>query len=137
MRKDPDFRRLAYLLITLGVMLSFAGAFVPHFATGHKLHLGVLFAGLLPYVVYGIFSDVVRGWSLLVTGVLLLGIDLGVKIPERFLHYDGYASGRIYYASLIVTLAVIVVLGIAARREGRWEGEKSSTKVKPGIPTEK
>lgn len=124
MRKDPDFRRFAYFIIALGVMLSFAGAFIPHFTTGHKLHLGVLFAGLLPYVVYGIFSDVVRGWSLLVTGVLLLGIDLGVKIPERFLHYDGYASGRIYYASLIVTLAVIAVLGIAARRESRWDGEK-------------
>lgn len=120
MRKDPDFRRLAYLIITLGVMLSFAGAFLPHFTTGHRLNLGALFAGLLPYVVYGLFSDLVRGWILLVTGAFLLGIDLGVKIPERFLYYDGYSSGRIYYASLIVTLAVIVVLGIAARRERRW-----------------
>ena len=124
MRKDPDFRRLAYLIITLGAMLSFAGAFVPHFATGHRLHLGALFAGLLPYVVYGIFSDVVRGWSLLVTGALLLGIDLGVKIPERFLHYTGYTSGKIYYAPLMATLVIIVVLGIAARRENRWRGEK-------------
>lgn len=124
MRRDPDFRSFAYGIIALGTLLSFAAAFVPHFAAGYRLHVGALLAGLLPYLVYAAFSDAVRGWALLATGALLLGIDLGVKIPERFLHYDGYASGRIYYAAIIVTLAIIVVLGIAARRENRWWGEK-------------
>jgi hypothetical protein len=123
MRQNPDFRWFAWFIIASGAVLSFAAAAVPHFATGYRLHLGVLFAGLLPYVVYASFSDVVRGWALLATGALLLGIDLGVKIPERFLHYDGYASGRIYIASLVMTLAAVVVLGIAARQENRWRGE--------------
>ena len=132
MRKDPDFRRLAYLIIALGVMFSFVCAFVPHFTAGHRLHLGVLFAGLLPYVVYGLFSDLVRGWLLLITGVLIFGVDLGVKIPERFLHYDGYASGVIYYASFISTLAAIVLLGIGARMEKRWRGEVAIMKDSTG-----
>ena len=119
MRKDLDFRLFAYLVITLGVMLAFAAAATPHYAAGHTLRLDVLFAGLLPYVVYGLFSDLVRGWLLLVTGTLIFGVDLGVKIPERFLHYDGYASGIIYSAPLISTLVAIVLLGIGVRMEKR------------------
>jgi hypothetical protein len=131
MHQNPDFRWFAWFIIASGAMLSFAAAAVPHFDTGYRLHLGVLFAGLLPYVVYASFSDVVRGWALLATGALLLGIDLGVKIPERFLHYDGYASGRIYFASLVMTLVAVVVLGIAARRENRWRGENEKKQTKP------
>jgi len=123
MRKDTDFRLFAYLVIALGVMLSFAAAVVPHYDTGYILLLGVASAGLLPYVVYGFFSDLVRGWWLLITGAFIFGADLGVKIPERFLHYDGYASGVIYYAPFISTLAAIVLLGIGARMEKRWRGE--------------
>ena len=124
MRTDPDFRLFAYLVITLGVMLSFAAAVVPHYAAGHTLLLVVAFAGLLPYVVYGLFSDLVRGWRLLITGALIFGVDLGVKIPERFLYYDGYASGVVYYAPFISTLAAIVLLGIGARKEKRGDGEE-------------
>jgi hypothetical protein len=128
MRMDPDFRLFAYLVITLGVMLSFAAAVVPHYDTGYILLLGVASAGLLPYVVYGFFSDLVRGWRLLITGALIFGVDLGVKIPERFLHYDGYASGVIYYAPFISTLAAIVLLGTGARKEKRWHGEAVTSK---------
>jgi len=131
MQQNPDFRWFAWFIIASGAALSFAAAAVPHFATGYRLHLGVLFAGLLPYVVYAGFTDVVRGWALLATGALLLGIDLGVKIPERFLHYDGYASGRIYIASLVMTLVAVVALGIAARRENRWRGENKKRQAKP------
>jgi hypothetical protein len=128
MREDPDFRLFAYLVIALGVMLSFVVAVVPHYTTGHVLLLSVALAGLLPYVVYGLFIDMVRGWLLLITGVLIFGVDLGVKIPERFLHYDGYASGVIYYAPFISTLAAIVLLGIGARKEKRWQGEVATGK---------
>ena len=128
MRKDPDFRLFAYLVIALGLMLSFAAAVVPHYDTGYILLLGVASAGLLPYVVYGFFSDLVRGWWLLITGALIFGADLGVKIPERFLHYDGYANGVIYYAPFISTLAAIVLLGIGVRQEKRWRGEAVTTK---------
>jgi hypothetical protein len=134
MRENPDFRLFAYLIITLGAMLSFAAAVVPHYDAGYTLLLSVVFAGLLHYVVYGLISDLVRGWLLLITGVLIFGVDLGVKIPERFLHYDSYASGIIYYAPFISTLAAIVLLGIGARMEKRWRGEAVTNKhSKQGI----
>lgn len=124
MRNDPDFRRFAYLIIGLGVLLTFATAVVPFYTAGDELRVTVLAVGLMPYIVYGLFTDVVRGWPLLIAGALILGIDLGVKIPERFLHYDGYAGNAIYYAPLVSTFVVLpVLLGIGARREKRWCGE--------------
>lgn len=123
MRKDFDFRPFAYLIITLGAMLAFAAAVVPYYDAGYTLLLTVLLVGLLPYIVYGLFTDIVRGWPLPIAGALLFGVDVGVKIPERFLHYDGYAGGAIYYAPLVSTVIIIVILAIGARREKRWYGE--------------
>jgi hypothetical protein len=115
---------MIYLVITLGAILSLACAAVPHFTAGFTLHLGVLFAGLLPYLVYGVFINLVHGVPLLTAGALLLGIDLVVKIPERFLDYDGYASGLIFFAPILTTLVLMAVLGILARRDNLWRGRR-------------
>jgi hypothetical protein len=125
MRQDPDFRRFAYLIIVLGGLLSFAAAVVPFYNDSDKLLVTLLVVGLTPYVVYGLFTDVVRGWPLLIAGMLVFGIDLGVAIPGRFVHFDGYAGNAIYYAPLLSTFVILpVILGIGARREKRWRGER-------------
>ena len=132
MHQDFDFRPFAYLIIALGMMLSFAAAVVPHFDTGYTLLLTVLLVSLLPYIVYGLFTDIVRGWPLLIAGALLFGVDIGVKIPERFLHYHEYTDSAIYYAPLVSTLIIIVILAIGARQEHRWMGEVTTTTAAPG-----
>jgi hypothetical protein len=125
MRQDPDFRCFAYLIIALGSVLSFAAAVAPFYDGSYELRVAVLAVGLMPYVVYGLLTDVVRGWPLLIAGTLIFGIDLGVKIPERFVHFDGYAGNAIYYAPLLSTFVIIpLILGIGARREKRWCGER-------------
>ncbi len=129
MRKDPDFRRFAYLIIALGSLLTFAAAVAPFYDGSYELRMAVLAVGLMPYVVYGLFTDVVRGWPLLIAGMLVFGIDLGVKIPERFVHFDGYAGNAIYYAPLLSTFVILpIILGIGARREKRWCGERDDGK---------
>ena len=121
-----DFRHFSYTVITLGCILSFAAAVVPFYGTSYHLFVSVLFAGLLPYYILGIFTDVVRGWSLPATGLLILCIDVAVIVPERFLHYDGYTDGMIYYAALLATGLALVILGIGARLEQRWCGDTIS-----------
>jgi hypothetical protein len=124
MNETPDFRPVAYLIILAGTALSFAAAVVPFYEAGYKLLTDVLLIGLLPYVVYGTFSEVVRGWTLLVAGALTLGVDAVVKVPERFWHYDGYASGAVYWVPLLLAFVVLpVVLGIGCRLEGRPAGD--------------
>lgn len=119
MQGQADFRRSAHFFIAFGIALSFAAAVVPFFTSGHVLRLGVLLAGVLPYVVYGFLSNRERGRPLLVVGMLLIAGDLLVKIPERFLHYDGYASGLIYYWPFAATLVVALVPSIATLKARR------------------
>ena len=124
MQHDGDFRQFAYGVIIFGSILSFATAVTPFYGTGYILRVDILLIGLLPYVVYGLFTDVVRGRALLIAGALLLGVDVGVKIPWHFLHHDGDAENILYYASLVSSFVVLpVILGIGARREKRWCGE--------------
>ncbi len=127
MLRQPDFRPFAFAVIALGAILDFAAAVVPYYEAGYFLDMKALLLGLTPYLVYGLFTDVVRGWALLIAGTLLFGIDLGVKIPERFVHYDGYASGVVYWAPLVATLIVVVILAIGARKERRWNGKTPET----------
>jgi len=129
MRKDRDFRPLAYLIIVLGACLAFAAAVVPFYETGYLLRLDVLVISLLPYLVYGLFTDVVRGGALLVAGVLVFGVDLAVKIPERFMHYNDYASNIIYWVPAILSAVAVVILAIGARRENRWYGESQAEEI--------
>jgi len=124
MQQDSDFRRFAYVVILLGGILAFATAVTPFYDAGYTLRLDILLIGLLPYVVYGLFTDVVHGWALLIAGALLFGVDLGVKLPWRFLHHDGDTENVLYYASLVLSFVVLpVILGLGARREKRWCGE--------------
>jgi hypothetical protein len=132
MEKSPDFRVLAYLITAAGCLLAATSAVVPFHDAGHRLQFSVLLVGIIPYLVYAALTDVVRGWPLLIAGALVLGIDLGVRIPERFVHYDGYASGAIYYAPLLSTLVVIpVILGIGAWRQRRGAAAASARPSPP------
>lgn len=135
MRQDVDFRRFAYAIIVLGGVLAFATAVTPFYSTGYSLRVDILLIGLLPYVVYGLCTDVVRGWALLIAGALLFGVDLGVKIPWRFLHHDGDTESILYYTSLILSFVVLpVILGPGARREKRWCGEPPEKPEPHGQP---
>ena len=126
MHDKPDFRPLAYVVVILGAVISLATAVVPFYDDGHQLLVGVLLVGLMPYLVYGVFAQLVRGWPLLVAGVFLLAIDLTVKLPERFPHYHGY-TGLVYYASLVSTFVVLpVVLGVGARGRAATAGQSVS-----------
>jgi hypothetical protein len=124
MQQNNDFRRFAYAVIVLGGALSFLTAVTPFYRAGYTLRLDILLIGLLPYIVYGLFTDVVRSWPLLVAGALLLGVDLGVKIPWRFLPHDGDSARILYATSLALSVVVLpLILGLGARREKRWCGE--------------
>jgi hypothetical protein len=126
MDEETDFRPVAWLVIVLGISLSFAVAVVPFYQAGHLLRLDVLLVGLLPYIVLGTFSGIVRGWALLVASALALGIDVIVKIPERYWHYDGYAGGAVFWAPLalaIVVLPVVLVIGGRSERARRADND--------------
>lgn len=118
---QSDFRRFAYIVVALGVALDFAVAIVPLGDIGYRLDGVVLVIGLLPYVVYLSFTDVVRGGWLVVAGVGILLLDIALRLPLRYLHYTGFTDNAIHYAPLLSTFVILpIALGIGVRRERRW-----------------
>ena len=111
---------LASIGIVLGSALAFALAVVPFYHAAYQLDTALLLLGLLPYVIYGSFIVLVRGWPLVLTGVLVLGIDVAVKVPAR-LAYGAHYAQIVTDASLITALVVLPLalaagLALTARR---------------------
>jgi hypothetical protein len=125
MPSDLDARAFAYLVIMAGLVLAALSAVVPHYEAGYHLMFSVLLAGMFPYLVYGALTELLRGWALIVPGLLLLGVHLWLTVTERYLAYDGYADGMIYY--LPVGLALFgLPLGVAAGQVLNGPGRSGS-----------
>jgi hypothetical protein len=114
-------------MIAAGVVLAFAAAVVPHYAAGYRLLVDVLLIGLLPYLVYLVFSELVRGRLLPWVGIALFAADLAVKLPARYLHADGYPGAMVYLWPLVAAFVVLpVLLGPAAWRRVRRERQAAT-----------
>ena len=110
--RDP--RPAAYLIILLGLGVAAAASLVPFYHAGYLLEPGVLLAVLMPFLLYGLFIESLRGPWLLASGLVLLAANLMLVASERYLHYNGYADDRIYW---VPTLAAAIMLPIAY-----WQG---------------
>ena len=107
MTRDYDFRPAAYLLIAIGCVLAAICAVVPFYDDGYKLMFSVFMAGIAPYFVYGCLTALLRGWALLVPGIVLVTAHLWLTVTQRFSDYDGYAGNMIYYGPLLLALVAL------------------------------
>lgn len=113
MQTDYDFRPAAYGLIAIGCVLAAVTAVVPNYNAGYKLIFSVFMAGIVPYYIYGCLTGMLRGWALLVPGLVLVAVHLWLTVSQRFLAYDGYVNDMIYYGPMVLALAGLPA-GIAA-----------------------
>lgn len=123
MTKTWDYRPAAYLIMLLGLGGGTAAAFVPFYSAGYELDYGVLLAVLLPFLLYALFSESLRGPWLLASGLVLLVFSLALVIPERYLNYNGYRDDLIYW---VPTLVAAIVLPIA-HQLGRRNDDGNAT----------
>ncbi len=111
--RDP--RPAAYFIILLGLGLAGVASMVPFYHdTTYLLKPGILLAVLMPFLLYGLFIENLRGPWLIGTGLLLLAANLVLVASERYVHYVGIAS----YAGYADNLSYYV--GIA--NNGRYAG---------------
>jgi len=125
--QDP--RPAAYLIILFGLGLAAAASLVPFYHVAYLLEPGILLAVLMPFLLYGLFIESLRGSWLLATGLLLLAANLVLVAFERYLRYDGYTDGLIYW---VPTLAAVLVLPIAYRLGRRADEVDPSGTPSPG-----
>ena len=107
MRAELDLRPVAYLFIAIGIIMAGLSAVVPHFGAGHRLAFDVFVVGTLPYVVYGALTEILRGWSLLLPGTLIVPIHAWLTVSERYLAFDEFDSGAIYTVPVVLTVIVL------------------------------
>lgn len=108
---NASFQRyLAYIVIAAGLGLAFLSAVVPHYTAGYRLVGGVLLAGLLPYLAYGLAVPLLRTALTSVAGVVLLGLHTALVVAERFVDGADYSNGMIYYGPLVLALAMLPLL---------------------------
>ncbi len=119
-----DPRPTAYLIILLGLGVAAAASLTPFYHAGYLLEPGVLLAVLMPFLLYGLFIESLRGPWLLASGLVLLVTSLALVVFERFLHFNGYADTLIYWAP---TLAAVIVMPIAY-----WRGRRTDETDAPG-----
>ena len=141
MREELDLRPVAYLFIVVGVAIAGLSAVVPHFNAGYHLAFGVFLAGILPYVVYGALTELLRGWSLVLPGAVIVAAHIWLTVRERYLAYDGYQSAAIYVVPIILAVVVLPLGIVAGRLLDRWSragGEPSADAGEgEGIPSER
>lgn len=129
MSTSRDPRPAACLIILLGLGLATAASLVPFYHVAYLLEPGILLAVLMPFLLYGLFIESLRGSWLLATGLLLLAVNLVLVAFERYLRYDGYTDGLIYW---VPTLAAVVVLPLAYRLGRRPDEADPSGTPSPG-----
>jgi hypothetical protein len=113
MQVDYDLRPIAYVLIVVGCVVALISAVVPNYDAGYKLMFSVFMAGIVPCYVFGCLTDLLRGWALLLPGLVVVAVNVWLMVSQRFLGYDGYANGLIYYGPLLMAL-VGVPISVAA-----------------------
>lgn len=110
---------LAYMTILAGCLLALVTAFEPQPTGAWRLAGTWLFCGLVPYVVYGSFTAITGGCSLLVIGSLLIGADV---VARTALGYTAATTPDLLAPVWLVTVLVLAVLPagwLAGRLLGR------------------
>jgi hypothetical protein len=109
-------RPFTYLLLAAGCLLAFLAALVPHFDAGHHLMVSVLLTGLLPYLVFGLALPYLRGWALMLPALLMVAVHAWLVLWQRFVAYQEYSDGMIYFVPLGLTVAATALLAWALHR---------------------
>lgn len=111
-----SYRTAAYVIIVLGCLLAGAAAVVPFYTVAYKVDALALAAVLTSFAAYGMFTTSLRGPWLLGAGVVLLAATLAVVIDQRYLHYDGYRDGTMYWMPLLVVAVVLPIALVFGKR---------------------
>lgn len=111
-----DKKSIEYVIIALGVVLSFIGAFEQHAAQGVYLHAGFLLAGLLPYFIYSMSVALWRNVLVPLHGMILLVVHGWMIWSVRFVPAPEYAPSMLVYGLLILSVLLLPLLFMALRQ---------------------
>ena len=102
-----------WIIVLYGLCLSFIAAFTPFFEAGYLLKVGVLLAGLSPYLMYAIAVPLLPGATTNTVGIILVVAHTWLVVAERFLDAADYSDGLIYTMPIIMAILVTPLVIVA------------------------
>jgi hypothetical protein len=114
-------RRLTALLVAAGIAIAMVGAVEPHYDSAYRLVGGLLFAGLVPYVILG-------GLAVYLRDRLLAGVAALVVLIHLIAVLFGGDERLLYWLPPVLGAALLVLVPRAMRaarfpRHARPQGE--------------
>lgn len=100
-------KSVAYWIVAGGLILALVTAMAPLPTGSYKLSVGFLLLGLIPYVVYGSLTEIVKGWALVTAGTPLLVMDLFARFG---LHVTSAAHDNMIPAIYLCLLLTVLIL---------------------------
>ena len=119
---------LAYWLVTFGCVLALVTAFEPEPTGAWHLAAGYLVCGLIPYIVYGSFTDILTGCTLVIAGSVLLAADLLARFGADI---TSAARDNVYAAIGLCLFLVLLVLPLGVAL-GKLLSKMLSSSLHPG-----
>ncbi len=116
MNMNPTLKTAIYIVVAFGLALSMATAVVPHYEH-HALWFAVLLVGVMPYLTYLVLTEIHPSTAVTLGGLAVLGLDAVVKFFQRFVAFDQYASGVIYYVPIAATIVILIIALINRERD--------------------
>lgn len=108
MNMSTTQRIAIYIVVAFGCALAMAAAVVPHYEH-HALWFSVLLVGVVPYLTYLVLTEIHPSTALTLGGLAVLGLDAIVKFFQRFVAFDQYASGAIYYVPIAAGIVILII----------------------------
>ena len=94
MRNADTARRIAYIVIVIGVALAFAGSIVPFYNASYHLSTGLLIFQLVPYLVYSTLTIQKNGYATGLFGKWHCGYpDKFNPVHHGFDEFVGFLNG--------------------------------------------
>lgn len=112
-RQREIAKPVAYWIVTAGCVLATVTALAPQPTGAYQLSGAFLMLGIIPYIVYGSFTEVLKCCPLIGAGIALLLADLVGRFGANIIHTAHASAVPALYLSLILTLLVIPA-GVAA-----------------------
>jgi hypothetical protein len=136
MNMNPTVRTVIYIVVAFGCALTMAAAVIPHYEH-HALWFSVLLIGVMPYLTFLVLTEIQPSAALTLGGLAVLGLDAIVKFFQRFVSFDQYASGAIYYTPIAASI-VILIIALFNREPDRSSpaGPESSNQDKPTVTSD-
>ena len=107
MKASENTASAGYLFLLAGFGLAFVSALIPHFYTGYNLNIGVLAAGITPWLVYGMVLVLIRNAMTVVMGLILALAHAWLVLSQRFGEANPYSDNLIYIAPLVVAVLLV------------------------------